>query len=78
MTKVLIIGGYNDDAESYLDSTEAIDLSAEVSSCESISNYPFSGYSFAGTLLAGVPTVCGGYKASTGSSTTACNQYICE
>ncbi len=75
MTKVLVIGGYSDVFSSYLDSVEAIDLSAEVSTCESVSNYPFSGFAFTGTLLAGVPTVCGGYNAETDSSTNECNQY---
>ncbi len=71
-----MVGGYTDVTNSYLDNVEAIDLSTETPTCDSISNYPFPVGFPVGTILNGMPTVCGGYNDDSGFYTDECYQYL--
>ncbi len=76
MTKVLVIGGYTDVSETYLDNVEAVDLSSETPDCDSVSNYPFPVGFATGTVLEGFPTVCGGYNSDSSLYTNECYQFL--
>ncbi len=78
MTKVLVIGGYDDASISYFDDVEVVDLTSEASNCGTVSNYPFEFAWSVGTTLEGTPTVCGGYNADAGLATNECYQYVSE
>ncbi len=63
-TKILVVGGYNDNTGEFLDTAEVIDLTSEVQSCTPPANYPFPAHLMVGTLLDGIPTICGGHDAT--------------
>ncbi len=72
-----MVGGYTDVDGSYFDSVDAIDLSSEPLTCDSVSDYPFPvGKMPSGAILEGLPTVCGGHSADSGSPTNKCHQYF--
>ncbi len=70
----MVIAGWNYDVGSF-DSVEAIDLTSEIQSCLSPSGYPFSGTYHVGTMLDGVPLVCGGYDDDRDIGTDECYWY---
>ncbi len=76
-SKVLVIGGLQDGL-GYLNNVEVVDLSSETPSCDSVANYPYPVGFPVGTLLDGMPTVCGGFNSDTGLYTNKCTQYIYE
>ena len=73
-TKILVIGGYNDELGSYVDTVEVVDLLGENSDCAPIAPYPIPIAWAAGAIIDGRPRVCGGE----GPFTDQCYQYLYE
>ncbi len=73
-----MVGGYTHVSESYLDNVEAVDVSTETPNCDSVANYPIPVGFPVGTILDGLPTVCGGYNPDTLLNTNECHQYLYE
>ena len=71
-TKIIIIGGYDND-DSSLDSVEVVDLSSNVNDCVGISNFPTTIRLGGGSFLNDKPRVCGGIED--GDETENCREF---
>ena len=76
-TKILVVGGYSNNAGSFLDTVEAIDLESDSQNCAPVANYPVPIAFGVGAMVNGRPRVCGGHNSEV-VAFSDCYEYLYE